>query len=79
DAYIRKETKGKRHLFGMVYSKPDSLRPYYWVAIGEDNGMNFVPHFFFYVYLNGRKIMNYDIFNDTAVDLSLWRRRYHKK
>jgi len=36
DAYIRRTTKGKRHQFGMIYSKPDSLRPYFWEAIGED-------------------------------------------
>jgi len=79
DAYIRKATKGKRHLLGMIYSRPDSQRPYYWVAIVEDNGMSFVPHFFFYVFLNGRKIKYYDIVKDTAVDLSVWRRRYHRK
>ena len=79
DAFIRKTTKGKRHLFGVIYGKPDSLRPYYWVAIGEDNGMSFVTHFTFFVYTNGRKILYHDNFTDSTIDLSDWRRKYHRK
>ena len=79
DAYIRRVTKGKRHLFGMIYGKPDSLHPYYWVVIGEDNGMSFVTHFTFYVYTNGRKILYHDNFSDSTIDLTIWRQKYHKK
>jgi hypothetical protein len=79
DAYIRRTTKGKRHLFGMIYGEPDSLHPYYWVVIGEDNGMSFVTHVTFYVYTNGRKILCNDNFSDSAIDLSTWRRKYHRK
>jgi hypothetical protein len=54
DAYIRKTTKGKRHLSSMIYRESDSLHPYYWVVVvGEDNGMSFVTRFTFYVYKNG--------------------------
>lgn len=79
DDYIRKATKGKRHLSGMIYGSPDKLHPYWWVVIGEDNGMAFVTHFTFYVYSNGRKIMYYDNLSDSSIDLSVWRLRYHKK
>ena len=77
DAYIRRVTTGKRHLFGMIYGEPDSLNPYYWVVIGEDNGMSFVTHFTFYVYSNGRKILYHDNFSDSTTDLRNWRRKYH--
>jgi len=79
DLYIRQKTKGKRHLFPMIYGDPDKEHPYYWVVVGEDNGMSFVTHFTFYVYTNGRKILYHDNFADTTVDLSVWRRRMHRK
>jgi len=79
DAYVRKTTKGERHLFSMIYGEPDSLHPYYWVVVGEDNGMSFVTHFTFYVYTNGRQILYHDNFSDSTIDLSVWRRKYHKK
>jgi hypothetical protein len=78
NAYIKRETKGKRHLFGMIYGDPDSLHPYYWVVIGEDNGMSFVTHFTFFVYTNGRKIMCHDNFSDSTIDLSVWRAKYRR-
>ena len=79
DAYMRRATKGKRHLFSMIYGDPDSQHPYYWVVVGEDNGMSFVTRFTFYVYKNGRKILYHDNFNDSTIDLRTWRRKYHKK
>lgn len=71
--------KDKRKLIPMSYGEPDRQRPYYTVAVGEDNGMKFVPHFYFYVYLKTGKILYYDIFNDTAIDLQTWRRSRQKK
>ena len=79
DLYIRRATKGKRHLFSMIYGEPDTQHPYYTVAVGEDNGMAFVTHFIFYVYTNGRKILYHDNFSDSTIDLRTWRRKYHKK
>jgi len=79
DSYIRRTTKGKRHLFSMIYGDPDSLHRYYWVVVGEGNGMSFVTHFTFYVYTNGRKILYHDNFTDSTIDLSVWRRKYHRK
>jgi hypothetical protein len=77
--YIRRETKGKRQLFPLIYGDPDKEHPYYWVVVGEDNGMCFVTHFTFYVYTNGRKILYHYNFSDSTVDLNIWRRRMHKK
>lgn len=79
DLYIRRKTKGKRHLFSMIYGEPDNQHPYYWVVVGEDNGMSFVTHFTFYVYTNGRKILYHDNFSDSTMDLSTWQRKYHRR
>jgi hypothetical protein len=79
DLYIRRATKGKRHLFSMIYGDSDNQHPYYWVVVGEDNGMSFVTHFTFFVYTNGRKILYHDNFSDSTIDLNLWRRGYRRK
>ena len=78
DAYIRRVTKGNRHLIGMIDGEPDSLHPYYWVKIGEDNGMSFVTHFTFFVYINGKQILYHDNVCDSTIDLKLWRAKYRK-
>jgi hypothetical protein len=70
NAYMRRATKGKRHLFSMIYGDPDSLHHYYYLVVEEDNGMCFVTHFTFYVYTNGRKILYHDNFSDSTIDLS---------
>ncbi len=31
-------------------------KPYWWVAVGEDNGMSFVTHYGFLVYIRSGKI-----------------------
>jgi|SRR6185437_7851726 len=79
DAYVRRATKGKRHLFSMVYGEPDKEHPYYWVAVGEDNGMSFVTHFGFQVYINGGEILYLDNDTGNAIDLMTWRRNHHRK
>lgn len=74
NAYIKKVTKNKRHLFPIIYGETDRQRPYYWVVVGEDNGMSFVPHYHFYVYIKTGKIFYFDLIKDTAVDLRSWRK-----
>lgn len=69
DLYIRKTNKGIRHLFSMIYGEPYQHQ-YYWVVVGEDNGMSFVTHFTFFVYTNGRKILYHDNFTDSTIDLN---------
>jgi|GEM_PF-1408399 len=79
DAYVRRVTKEKRHLFSMLYGEPDREHPYFWVVVGEDNGMSFVTHFGFYVYTKSRKILYLDNFTGQAIDLETWRHSRHKK
>ena len=79
DTYIRRVTKGKRHLLSMLYGEPDHGHPYYWVVVGEDNGMSFVTHYTFYIYTNGRKILYHDNFSDSTIDLKAWQQRMHRK
>jgi hypothetical protein len=77
NAYIKHTTHGKRVLFPMIYGDPDKEHPYYWVVVGENNGMCFVTHFTFYVYQKSGKILFYDRFNEKAMDLPTWRKRCH--
>ena len=79
DAYIRRITKGTRHLFSMLYGEPDKAHSYYWVAVGEDNGMSFVTHFGFYVYTRGGEISYVDNVTGEVVDLKTWRRNRSKQ
>ena len=79
DNYYMRHSKSHRDLFPVIFRNPDSQQPYYLVAMGEDNGALFVPHYEFLVYVNGGKILYYDDFNDTAIDLRSWRRSLRKK
>ena len=47
---------------------------YYWIKVGEDNGINLVTHFNFYVYPDSMRIMYYDTANDSEVTLEKWRK-----
>ena len=77
--YFRRATKGKRRLFSMVYGDPDTTHPYYWVVVGEDNGMCFVTHLGFHVDPNTGEIFYYDTINDSAIDLRRWRRSLRRR
>lgn len=76
--YIRRYSSDKRLLFPMLYGEPDSLHPYYWVAVGEDNGVCFVTHFTFYVYANSGRIVYSDPVEEVSVDLESWRKNRFK-
>ena len=76
--YIEKETKGARHMEALINQAPDATTNYYWVKAGEDNGTNFVTHFNFLVYPD-RKIMYYDVINDTTITLDAWRMNKQKE
>ncbi|HEY4285958.1 MAG TPA: hypothetical protein VGN00_02555 [Puia sp.] len=60
NAYIRKHSKDKRPLFAMIYGEPTKEQPYWWVVVGEDNGMSFVTHFGFFVYVKTGRIKYFD-------------------
>jgi hypothetical protein len=49
DNYVRKVTKGKRHLFTYLDSGPTRDDNYYYVKVAEDNGMSYHTHFIFLV------------------------------
>ena len=79
NAYIRQHTKDKRKLFPIIYGEPTRERPFWWVAVGEDNGMSFVTYFGFFVYVKSGEILYYDTLKDTAIDLRSWRKSRIKK
>ncbi|HTI92853.1 MAG TPA: hypothetical protein VL727_19785 [Puia sp.] len=78
NAYIRQHSIDKRKLFAMIYGVPTRQQPYYWVAVGEDNGMSFVTHFGFHVYIRTGKIWYIDTLNGTEIDLRTWRKSRRK-
>lgn len=49
DNYVKKVSKGKRHLVSYLASGPTKEYPYYWVKVVEDNGASYATHFNFYV------------------------------
>jgi hypothetical protein len=65
--YIQEHTKGVRHLEVMIAESPkDTIQNYYWVKAGEDNGMNYVTHYNFYVYPDANfEIKYFDTVNDV--------------
>jgi len=74
NAYILQHSIDKRKIFAMIYGEPTRQQPYYWVAVGEDNGMCFVTHFGFHVYIRTGRILYVDTINGTAIDLRTWRK-----
>lgn len=77
--HATRKSNGKRHLASLLYAKPNHNNPYYWVAVGEDNGVSFVTYFNFYIYIHERKILYLDNDSGDAIDLATWRRRLLKK
>ena len=72
--YVETQTKGTRHLTIWIASKPTATNNYFWIKVGEDNGMNLVTHFNFYVYPATLRIMYLDIQNDKLLSINQWRR-----
>ena len=67
DNYVRKASKGKRHLVSFLASHPTKDVPYYWVKVVEDNGGAFHAHFHFYVEPKSYKIFYLDIVTDKII------------
>ena len=74
NAYILKHSRDKRKLFAMTYGEPTAREPYWWIAVGEDNGMCFVTHFGFYVAVKSGRIYYVDTLNGRQLDLRTWRK-----
>jgi len=74
DEYIRKQTNRQRHLQSVIWQKPTSKHPYYWIKVMEDNGTSNYTHFNFYVKLNPFQVLYYDTISDTILDLGTWRK-----
>lgn len=73
--YIEKHTNGVRHLRIWIYQTPkETKRKYYWVKVGEDNGINFVSHFNFYVDSETYEIRFFDTVKNTVISLDDWRK-----
>ena len=75
DNYVKKVTKGKRHLFSYLASYPTKENPYYWVNVVEDNGTSLHAHFHFYIEPKTYKIM----YLDAATDKTMPEKQCRKK
>jgi hypothetical protein len=78
-AYMLTHGKDRRKLFPMIYREPTKEKPYWWVAVGEDNGMSFVTHYGFLVYIKSGKLFYVDTLNGTHIDLDTWRKNGRKR
>ncbi|MGB0930013.1 MAG: hypothetical protein ACPGVB_04515 [Chitinophagales bacterium] len=70
--YVRTETKGERKLKLKIQQKPTQEDPYYWVKVGEDNGLNFVSHFLFALDPNTSEIFYYDGLTGEKITVEEW-------
>jgi len=75
DNYVRKVTKGKRHLFAYIPSNPTKEDKYYYVYVAEDNGMSYVTHLIFLVDPNTYDIKYLDTETDMCIPLKLCEKR----
>lgn len=70
--YVRTETNGERTLKLKIQQKPTKEDPYYWVKVGEDNGLNFVSHFLFALNPNTSEIFYYDGLTGEKIAVEEW-------
>lgn len=78
-ADFRQKTKNKRKLFHLTYGEPDKDHPYWWIVVGEDNGMCFVTHLGFYVNARTGKIRYVETLEGKSISLKAWRESLHRK
>lgn len=65
--------KNKNVLFFGYLRKDRPGLNYYYVQVGEDNDFAFVSHFTLLIYPVTKRILYYDILNDTLIQLDTWR------
>jgi len=75
DNYVRKATKGKRHLFTYVPIDPTKEDNYYYVYVAEDNGMSYHTHFIFLVDPKTYAIKYLDLVTNKRIPLKLCEKR----
>jgi len=70
--YVKKETNGERTLKMRVLEHPNEISPFYWVKVGEDNGMNFVSHFQFAINPQTKEVFYFDEISGEKVPIEAW-------
>ncbi len=77
--YIEKQTMGERHLRIWIYQTPkDNKEKYYWVKVGENNDIEFVTHFNFFIYPDNLEIKYFDTVEDSIKNLDDFRKKNKK-
>jgi len=77
DKYIIKVTNHQRHLETYIDSKPTKQDNRYWLTVAENNGINLVPHFKFFVDAKTYVISYWDVSNDKTIPLRVWRAHHY--
>lgn len=72
--YIYRTTHGQRDLKTYIERSPTAAQPYYVVSVREFNGMNLVPHFWFYVDPKTFDIRYWDVAEDKSIPLKQWQK-----
>jgi hypothetical protein len=68
--------KNSRNLYMWFVDTPtDNKEGYYWLKVGEDNGMSFVTNFHFHYYPKTKKLLHYDTAQDKEETIKEWRKR----
>jgi hypothetical protein len=71
--FLEQQTQGERHMKFWAWGAPKPDAPYYWIKVGEDNGMSLVAQFNFFVYPESGRIMYYDVVEGEPITLEAWR------
>jgi hypothetical protein len=75
DNYVRKVSKGKRHLFTYIASNPTKEDKYYYVDVAEDNGMADHTRFIFRVDPKTYAVKYLDLTTVKRIPLKLCEKR----
>ncbi|MFK7905868.1 MAG: hypothetical protein AB8B69_12115 [Chitinophagales bacterium] len=70
--YVKKETNGERALKLRILEQPNEISPFYWIKVGEDNGMNFVSHFQFAIKPQTKEVFYFDEISGEKVPIEVW-------
>jgi hypothetical protein len=73
---VIKKSNNERKLSIIVFEKPSESNDHrYWIKVVEDNGVNYVSHFNFFVYPVTNEIKYYDTETNKELELEKWRNK----
>ncbi|MGB1242927.1 MAG: hypothetical protein ACPG49_10425 [Chitinophagales bacterium] len=70
--YVKEQTNGERALKLRILEEPNEISSFYWIKVGEDNGMNFVSHFQFAINPSTKEVFYFDELSGEKVPVEEW-------